>query len=186
MAGSVAAVVAPVVAVHRGAGEMGMKRLFRHLLTPPWAMRRVFTAALLQRIEDAVAASEQGHRGELRVAVEASMDLAPLLRGQSPRERAEEVFSGLRVWDTADNSGVLLYINWADRDIEIVADRGISARVAQDEWEAVCRGIEAHFRAGRFESGMLEGINSITVLLARHFPAASANPDELGNRPVLL
>jgi uncharacterized membrane protein len=165
---------------------MNLKRLFRHLLMPSWTMRRVFTAQLLQRIEDAVAAGEQRHRGELRVAVESSLRLEALLRDLPVRARAEEMFSGLRVWDTADNSGVLLYVNWADRDIEIVADRGIAARVAQDEWEAVCRGIEAHFRAGRFESGMLEGIDRITALLARHFPAATVNPDELSNRPVLL
>jgi uncharacterized membrane protein len=165
---------------------MNIRRFFRHALLPPWMARRIFSPAVMRRVEDAVRESERTHRGELCVAVEASLELEALWRGQSPRARAEEVFSQQRVWDTADNSGVLLYINWADRDIEIVADRGISARVAQDEWETVCRGIEAHFRAGRFESGMLEGINRITALLARHFPAAAANPDELGNRPILL
>ena len=165
---------------------MNVKRLFRHLLLPPWLMRRVFSAAVMQRIEDAVKQSERGHRGELRVAVEAALHPVPLLRGQSPRRRAEEVFAQLGVWDTAENSGVLLYINWADRDIEIVADRGISARVTQAQWEAICRVIEQAFRAGRFEAGVMEGIRQITVLLAQHFPAAGDNPDELGNRPALL
>jgi hypothetical protein len=87
---------------------------------------------------------------------------------------------------TAENSGVLLYINWADRDIEIVADRGIRARVAQHEWEAICKVIEQSFRAGQFEGGLLEGIRCITRLLAEHFPASSNNVDELGNRPVML
>jgi uncharacterized membrane protein len=96
------------------------------------------------------------------------------------------VFSQLRVWDTADNSGVLLYINWVDRDIEIVADRGINARVTQGEWEAICLAIEQSFRAGQFEAGLLEGIRRITRLLAVHFPGASDNVDELVNRPVML
>ena len=165
---------------------MNIKRLFRHLLSPPWLMRRVFSAAVMQRIEDAVKQSERRHRGELRVVVEAVLDPGPLLRGQSPRARAREVFAQLGVWDTAENSGVLLYINWADRDIEIVADRGISARVTQEQWEVICRGIEQAFRAGDFEVGVMEGIRQITALLVQHFPAAGDNPDELGNRPVLL
>ncbi len=166
---------------------MNIKRLFRHLLLPPWVMRRVFSAAVMQRIEDAVTQSERRHRGELRVAVEAALHPAALLRGQSPRARAREVFAQLGVWDTAENSGVLLYINWADRDIEIVADRGIASQVAQAQWEAICLVIEQAFRAGRFEDGVIKGIADITVLLAHHFPASdSSNPDELANRPQVL
>ncbi len=166
---------------------MRLKRLLRHSLRPPWLIRRVFSAAVLQRIENAVTQSERRHRGELRVAVEDALATGALLRGQSPRARAEEVFAQLGVWDTAENSGVLLYINWADRDIEIVADRGIGARVTQAQWEDICRVIEREFRESRFEAGIIAGIAAITDLLARHFPAdAYANPDELANRPQLL
>mgnify|MGYP006385874283 CR=1 FL=1 len=165
---------------------MNIKRLFRHLLLPPWLMRRAFSAAVMQRIEEAVQQSERLHRGELRVAVEGGLDLGPLLRDQTPRARAQEVFAQLGVWDTAENSGVLLYVNWADRDIEIVADRGLAARVSQEQWDAICRVMEQAFHADRFEDGVLEGIRQITVLLGRHFPAAGGAPDELGNRPVLL
>ena len=166
---------------------MSIKRFFKHILLPPVLAQRAFSPTVMRRVEQAIADSERLHRGELRVAVEASLDLGPLLSGQSPRARAEEVFSQLRVWDTAENSGVLLYVNWADRDIEIVADRGISARVTQDEWEKVCLVIEQSFRGGRFEEGLVEGIRQITQLLVMHFPAASGNnADELGNRPVIL
>jgi hypothetical protein len=160
---------------------------FKHTLMPPFLARRVFSKAVMRRVERAIADSERLHRGELRVAIEASLDLEPLLRGQSPRARAEEVFSQLRVWDTAEISGVLLYVNWADRNIEIVADRGVSARVTQDEWEAVCLAIEQSFRAGQFEQGLVEGIRQITRLLVMHFPVSSGNnADELANRPVIL
>ena len=111
---------------------MNLKRFFRHALLPPWMARRTFSPAVMRRVEESVMASEKTHRGELRVAVEAGLELEQLWRKLSPRARAEQVFSQLRVWDTAENSGVLLYINWADRNIEIVADRGISARVTQD------------------------------------------------------
>lgn len=165
---------------------MNIKRFFRHALLPPWMARRTFSPAVMRRVEEAVRESERTHRGELRVAVEAGLELESLWRGQSPRQRATEVFAQLRVWDTAENSGVLLYVNWADRDIEIVADRGISARVTQDQWEVICRSIEQSFREGRFEAGLVEGIRRITRLLAEHFPAASDNVDELGNRPIIL
>lgn len=165
---------------------MNLKRLFRHMLLPPWLMRRTFSATVMQRIEDAVKRSERVHRGELRVVLESSLDLWQLLRNQTPRQRAYEVFAREGVWDTAENSGALLYINWADRDIEIVADRGINAQVMQEQWEAICQVIEQAFRAGRFEDGVIDGIEQITALLTQHFPAASDNPDELSDRPVLL
>lgn len=165
---------------------MNIKRLLRHLLPPLWLARRAFSPAVMGRIEDAVKQSERLHRGELRVVVEASLDLRPLLHNQNPRARALEVFARLGVWDTAGNCGVLLYINWADRNIEIVADRGISAQVTQDQWESICCVMECAFREHRFEAGMLEGIRQITELLTQHFPATGDNPDELGNQPVLL
>ncbi len=165
---------------------MNIKRLFRHLLPPPWLARRAFSPAVMGRIEDAVKQSECLHRGELLVVVEASLDFGPLLRNLSSRARASEIFAELGVWDTAGNSGVLLYINWADRDIEIVADRGISAQVTQEQWETICRCIEQAFREHRFEAGMIEGIRQITNLLTLHFPVTGENPDELGNQPVLL
>jgi uncharacterized membrane protein len=109
-----------------------------------------------------------------------------VLRGQSARERATEVFSNLRVWDTAHNSGVLIYVQLVDRRIEIVADRGINAKVPQPEWDAICRRMEAAFRESRYEGGALTAIGEITALLARHFPPHGDNPDELSDKPVVL
>lgn len=165
---------------------MNVKRIFRHLFAPDWIVYRVLSRAALKRIESAIRQSETSHRGELRFAVEAGLELAPLLRGITPRQRAIEAFSRLNVWDTAENTGVLIYLLLADRDIEIVADRGIHARVGQAQWEAICHRMEDAFRAGRFEAGVLEGIREITALLARHFPARGVNPDELPDRPTIL
>src|SRR5262245_41924640 len=165
---------------------MNVSRVLRHLLLPDWISLRAFPRSTLKRIEAAVAVSERTHDGELRFAVEGGLDLLPLLRGVTPRQRALEVFSQLRVWDTEHNSGVLIYVQLVDHRIEIVADRGINARVEQHEWDAVCRLMEAAFHAGRFEAGALQGIAGITALLARHFPPRGANPDELADRPVVL
>ena len=165
---------------------MNLARIAKHLITPDWVARRHFPAAVLARIGEAIGASERRHRGELRFAVEAGLDPKALLRGQSPRAQAEEVFARLRVWDTGENSGVLIYVQLVDRMIEIVADRGINARVPQSEWDAICRAMETDFRGQRFEHGALQAIGRITSLLVRHFPATGANPNELPDKPVVL
>ena len=160
--------------------------MLKHLFTPHWVVRRAFPRATLRRIEGAIRESERTHNGELRFAVEAALHPALLLKGGTPRERAREVFAQLRVWDTEHNSGVLIYVQLVDRRIEIVADRGVSAKVPQATWDEICRRMETAFRAGRFEAGALEGVREITALLARHYPPVGENPNELPDRPVVL
>lgn len=165
---------------------MSARRILKHLITPQWMVYRAFPRSALARIEQAIRTSEKTHDGELRFAVEAGLDFPRLLKGVTPRQRACQVFAQLGVWDTAHNSGVLIYLQLVDRRLEIVADRGINAKVDQGAWDAICRRMEESFRAGRFEEGALQGIEAITALLARHFPPRGPNADELGNRPVVL
>lgn len=165
---------------------MSIQRFVKHLFAPHWLVHRAFSRRTFAAIEDAIRASEKSHDGELRFAVEAGLHPLPLLRGQTARQRAHEVFSGLRVWDTEHNSGVLIYVQLVDRRIEIVADRGIAARVPQHEWDAICRRLEAAFKEKRFEQGALKAIEAITALLARHFPPRGAESNELPDRPVDL
>jgi uncharacterized membrane protein len=161
-------------------------RLLRHLLETHWAMRRRFTPAVLDRIEAAVRAAEATHRGELRVVIETDLDAWSILSGKPPRARALEVFALHGVWDTAENNGILLYVLFADRDVEIVADRGYTGSVTPQEWEAVCRAMEAEFRAARWEHGVIAGIEQASKLAARHFPVRPGDVNELPNRPVLM
>lgn len=163
-----------------------VKRLWRHLSTMRWDARRAFPQEVLSSIEQTVAATEKHHLGELRFVVEGALELGDLLAGTSPRERAIDLFSLLRVWDTERNSGVLVYLLLAERRVEIVADRGIHARVGGENWRKICRRMEDAFAAGRFEQGALEGICSIGDLLVRHFPATGENSNELNDRPVVL
>ena len=163
---------------------MAWRRTVRHLAMPPWRLRQLLPRATLQAIEAAIGASERTHGGQICFAVETALDVAPLVRGQAARERALEVFAQLRVWDTEHNNGVLIYLLLADRDVEIVADRGIAARVAPAEWESVCRAMESAFRAGQFEQGALAGIRAVGELLARHYPQRGT--DTLSNAPYLL
>jgi hypothetical protein len=165
---------------------MSAGRILRHLIHPAWTVQRAFPAHSLEAIRGAIAQSEAGHRGEIRFAVEHALDLRDLLRNLSARDRAIDMFSQLRVWDTEHNNGVLIYLLLADRDVEIVADRGIHARVGSQGWEAICRGMEAAFGAGRFEAGVLDGIQAIGEHLRRHFPSAGGGENELPDRPVVL
>jgi len=159
-------------------------RLLKHLLTPHWLALRAFPSWTLREIEAAIKASEHLHDGELRFAVEAALPLQFLKT--TTRKRAEALFGQLGVWDTAHNSGVLIYVQLVDRRIEIVADRGISARVAQAEWDAICRAMESDFRRNDFLKGALQAIGSVTRLLAGHFPPRGRNPNELPDKPVVL
>lgn len=165
---------------------MNLKRSLKHLFMPPWAWRRAFPRATLDRIEAAVREAETGHGGEIRFVIENSLAPALVWRGVPGRERAIELFSQLRVWDTEYNSGVLVYLLLADHDIEIVADRGIAARVDQTEWDNIAKLMEQHYREGDFRKGTFEGIRRVTELLTRHFPSGTNNPNELSNKPVLL
>jgi uncharacterized membrane protein len=185
-ASAAAVAAASAAAAPREDGEMDLTRLWRHLTTWPLHTRRRFPVATLTAIEKAIAAVESRHAGEIRFAVETSLDLRSLRAGLEPRTRALEVFGLLRVWDTERNNGVLIYMLMADRDVEIVADRGIAARVPSERWEAVCRAMEAHFREERWREGSLAGIEGIAALLSEHFPNEGGDRDEQPNRPVLL
>lgn len=161
-----------------------VSRLLRHLFIPHWVARRPFTPRTLRAIEQAVKASERRHRGEIRFAIEAG--LSPAHLRISTRARARQVFAELRVWDTEENSGVLVYVQLVDRRIEIVADRGIAQRVAQAEWDAVCHAMQNAFKRQQYEAGAVEAIGAITAILARHFPAGPDNRNELPDKPVVL
>ncbi len=163
-----------------------LKRVLKHALVPRWLAVRPFTPVLLADIERAVRDSELRHDGELRFTVEGGLDIRPLWHGQTPRQRGEELFASLRVWDTEHNSGVLIYLQMVDRRIEIIADRGIARKVAQATWDEICRKMESAFAAGRFRESSLEAIAAVTVLLATHFPPSGKNPDELPDKPVVL
>jgi uncharacterized membrane protein len=165
---------------------MNIKRIGKHLLEHRWRARRTFPPAVLARIEQAIKAGEATHAGQIRFVVEGALDGAPLFRDQPARERALDQFAHLRIWDTAHNNGVLIYLLLADRDVEIVADRGIDARVGADGWEKICRDMEVDFRAGHFERGVIKGIEAVSRALATHFPPDGHPRNELPDKPVVI
>lgn len=163
---------------------MSIARTWRHFITPAWAVRRVFTEASLQAIERAIGEAERTHGGEIRFALEGNLSPAELWQGVTPRQRAVQVFAQLGVWDTAANNGVLIYLSWADRDVEIVADRGYNERVSAQQWTQACTAMEGLFAAGKPQQAIVEGVAAVGKLIAQHFPSVDRN--ELPDRPVVL
>jgi uncharacterized membrane protein len=165
---------------------MGIGRIGKHLIEHHWRAKRLFPRRVLDAIEQAIRAGEATHAGQVRFVVEGALDGGPLLRGQTARERALEVFSQLRIWDTAHNNGVLIYLLLADRQVEIVADRGIDAKVGAAGWQKICANMEADFKAGNFGSGSIRGVEAVSRELARFYPAHGKGPNELPDAPVVM
>ncbi len=159
-------------------------RLWKHLTTT----RRVVTRALpdesMSAIEAAIGMAERGSSGQIRLVIECHWPLWQVAN-QEARSRALEWFSHVRVWDTQHNNGVLIYLLFAEHDVEILADRGFNGKVSSDQWEAICNTMEANFREGRFDHGLAQGIAAIGDLLRQHF-AADMGKNEQADRPIIV
>jgi TPM domain len=163
-----------------------LPRLLRHLSATRAGTRRRFPQPVLESIEAAIAAAELRCSGEIRFVIETALEISDLRSGLTPRDRAIQTFADLHVWNTELRNGVLIYVLVADRNVEVVADRGAAAVIAPPDWEAVCRLMEENFRAGRFAAGAIAGIEAVGGLLERRFPRGSGDRNELPNQPALL
>lgn len=165
---------------------MNFKRIIKHFLVGPSAVHQAFSVPALAAITAAIKRYETTHTGEIRFAIEASLNWSTLRNDISARERAIDVFSELRIWDTEQNNGVLIYLLLAERKVEIVADRGLDKRVGAVQWQTICRAMEFAFTQGRFEAGVINGVEAISLHLRQYFPAEGANTNELPDEPVIL
>jgi uncharacterized membrane protein len=145
---------------------MDLARTTRHLLTTRHRIRRCLTASDLALIDKAIAESTTMHEAHIHFAIEPALHPVQLWRNVKPRERAIELFSELRVWDTENNNGVLIYVLLADRAIEILADRGVHARVGPARWASIVDAMQAAFAAGRYREGTLDAIAAVREALA--------------------
>ena len=141
---------------------MNLMRLLKHRWLDERDARRALGPGALERIEARVKASELLHSGEIRVCVEAGLPLSYLRRDAMARERAVTLFGKLRVWDTESNNGVLIYLLLA--------------------------GMSTAFKAGRFEDGLMQAVDVVDRLLARHFALreGEVNPNELPDAPLVM
>lgn len=163
-----------------------LKRLMRHLFAR--SARALYPAAILQRIAEAIAAGEASHRGQVCFAVESALPIGAVWAGHHAHVSARDAFARLRVWDTAANNGVLIYLLLADRRIEIVADRGLAAHASAEQWRGVCQLMEERLQAGEPEAAALQGVAAVSALLAEHFPRTGDDDvtNELPDLPQIL
>ena len=164
---------------------MGIKRISKHLVEHRWRVRRIFNRTALSRIEQAIKAGDATHSGLVRFVAEGALDGALLLSDQPARERALDIFSHLRVWDIAQNNGVLLYVLFADHKVEIITDRGIDVHVGAGGWQKICCEMEADFRSGQFETGVIKGIDAVSRELAKYFPPDANGGNELPDKTLV-
>jgi hypothetical protein len=162
------------------------RRIWSNLFSEWFQLGRWFSASNMRHIRDVITEGELHHAGELCFAVEARFSLLAVLNGIRTRQRAEQVFSSLGVWNTADNSGVLVYLQIAERRIEIVADRGIALKVPAAEWANLCAEFADKMREMPADQAVLDCLMKINALLILHFPASADNPKELCNEPIIL
>lgn len=165
-----------------------LARIVRHRWRDERDIRKAVPAEMLARLQARVASSERLHTGQIRMCIEAGLPTSYLWRGATPRERAVTLFGKLRVWDTEENNGVLIYLLLADHAIEIVADRGLNRHVGPGQWQHLVAHMGDAFGASRYEDGLTQALDDVGALLATYFPAAlgdSEHPNELPDAPVL-
>lgn len=163
-----------------------LKRLMRHLKQRLMPIARFFPNQTMRAIEEAIAQSERKHAAQLCFIVENDYAFLDIWHGVTPRQRALSVFSQYRIWDTEQNNGVLIYLSLADRDIEIVADRGVDRAVPDFFWQDLMREVQTYYRQQAFEAGTLFAIQSIGQELERLYPAQVSQANELANSPIVL
>ncbi len=162
------------------------KRAWCHLTTGTRAGKRAFPPATLAAIEQAITQGEQRHRAEVRLIVEPGLDVRSAFNNVGNRERARALFAQYGVWDTEENCGVLIYINLAAREVDIVADRHVGRLVSDTEWQTICRTMTSGFAQGDYHASTLSALEQLNTLLARHYPAGGERPNQLPNDAVIL
>lgn len=127
-----------------------------------------------QEIVDAIVTAEGSTSGEIRVHMESHTRLEPM-------ERAKEVFHLLKMDNTKDANGVLIYVAVNDRKFVICGDRGIDQLVGHDFWDSTRDSIQRHFKEGQYKEGLVAGILEAGRVLQHHFPWQANDTNELSN-----
>lgn len=161
-------------------------RALKHWRGTPATARQAFPEATLKAIETAIAEGETEHRAEVRLIVEAALTPGMAYQGVTNRERARELFVQYGVWDTEDNVGVLIYINLAEHQVDIVADRHVGRRITPEQWQAICRTMTAGFATGNYHDSTVQALGELNSLLQHHFPANGERGNQLPNEPILI
>ena len=162
-------------------------RFIRHFMASYWQVRQQFPPVTQKAIMQAIASAETQHAAEMRFVIEAALTPLQLMQGVTPRQRALEVFSQLRIWDTEHNNGVLIYLLLGDHAIEIIADRGIQQRVQdQNAWPPIIDTLQQAFAAHQYQSGAVAAVEAVAQHLSSHFPRSDNDQNELSDDVSML
>ena len=174
------------MANHKHTFAARCKRAFTHLTTTAAAGRRAFPDDSLTQIEHQIARGEQFHRAEIRLIVEAALDINAIFSDTSNRQRALELFAKYRIWDTEENCGVLIYVNLAEHAVEIIADRNVGRRIEASAWHEICMMMTQGFANGKFNESTLAAIDALNALLHQHFPGTPTAANQLPDSAIML
>lgn len=132
------------------------------------------TEAEEQEIVNAILEAEKNTSGEIRVHIEAKAKIDHF-------SRAQQVFHFLKMDNTKDENGVLLYVAVQDKKFVIYGDRGIDKAVPKGFWESTKEEITTHFKTGDFKQGIIAGILKAGEELEAHFPWDHNDTNELSD-----
>ncbi len=122
----------------------------------------------------AIAAAEVGHRAELRVHIEAICDGDAQLR-------ARQIFGDLKMHETAEDTGVLLYLSPESKKVAVFAGKGVHQAAGEALWQEAVSRVAQGFRDGDGLAGLEAGIGIIGDAMRRCAPGEDTAGDELPN-----
>ena len=131
------------------------------------------TAQEEQEIILAILEAEMNTSGEIRVHLESTSKI-------DHYQRAQEVFHVLKMDNTRQRNGVLIYVAVADHKFVIYGDVGIDEAVPDDFWNTTRDTMAEHFHNAEFKTGIIAGIRSAGKELKAHFPW---DPDDRNELP---
>lgn len=137
--------------------------------------KHFFTEEERKKIVQAITDAEAMTSGEIRLHVEAKCKQENVL------ERATEVFFQLKMNETAQQNGVLIYLAHEDKKFAIIGDKGINEVVPANFWDGTKEVMSGHFKQSDFLQGILFAIEETGSHLKQYFPLQAEDKNELTN-----
>lgn len=148
--------------------QASFARWWRQVLFVPMLHSKWLTSEAKARLTTKVTETERGHRGEIFLVIENQLPIQVAYHIDC-HTRAIELFSEYRVWDTEENTGVLIYVNICEHSLDIVADRGISAHVSPTVWRAMCDKAVASIANQKTEESLTDLLDEVGQLLRQYY-----------------
>ncbi|NNE33249.1 MAG: TPM domain-containing protein [Winogradskyella sp.] len=132
------------------------------------------TAREEEEIVETIRLAERNTSGEIRVHIEQKCDI-------DVYERALDLFHTLKMDNTKEQNGVLIYVAIDNKAFVIFGDQGINAIVGPDFWNATRDKIATQFKSNNFKQGLIDGIDEAGKALSKYFPWQHGDKNELDN-----